>query len=319
MASTSTSRSSLVNRTVTTGLTPSSSPVPAAATVSRLVGVIVVLSLFAALMGLFWQGGEGPSTATTVTGDTVDLYSIGLYRHDSLLKAGANRGSDVLTLALGIPLLLTATLLYRRGSFRGGLMLLGTLSYFLYLYATLSIGTAYNHLFLVYVALCSAGLFAFIVLFVALAGHDLALRFPAGMPRRGPGIFMLVSGVVTFVVWMMAPFPALLRGEIPALVENNTTLVTHALDLAIIVPAAVIAGLLILGRKPLGYLVAMSLLVLEALLAPMIALQTIFQLAAGVEFTTVEIIGPIGGFIAIALAALWFIVAILRGTVDAPT
>jgi hypothetical protein len=43
--------------------------------------------------------------------------------------------------------------LYRRGSLRGRLLLIGILTYFLYVYASIAFGAAYNALFLVYVGL----------------------------------------------------------------------------------------------------------------------------------------------------------------------
>jgi len=41
-------------------------------------------------------------------------------------------------------------ILYQRGSMGGQLLLTGTLGYFLYLYASMALGAAYNRLFVVY-------------------------------------------------------------------------------------------------------------------------------------------------------------------------
>jgi hypothetical protein len=48
------------------------------------------------------------------------------------------------------------------------------------------------------------------------------------------------------------------------------------------------------------------------MLAPLIAAQTVSQLAAGVTLTPGEVIGPMGGFLAIAGASLWFLAVLLR-------
>ena len=72
-----------------------------------------------------------------------------------------------------------------------------------------------------------------------------------------------------------------------------STPVTTALDLAVITPAAVLAGALILRFVALGYLLAVSLLVLEVMLAPLLAAQTASQLWAGVSFSAGQIVGPI--------------------------
>src|SRR4051794_15763380 len=118
--------------------------------ITSLVAAIGVLSLFAALTGLFWTRGHAPATFTPLRGDPVELYGSGIYCYSTIFQAGANRGSDLVTLVLGIPLLVITFMLYRRGSRRGQLLLVGTLVYFLYTYASIALGTTYNNLFLVY-------------------------------------------------------------------------------------------------------------------------------------------------------------------------
>lgn len=54
------------------------------------------------------------------------------------------------------------------GSLRGGLLLLGTLVCFFYLYFSYAFGIAFNPLFLVYTTLYSASLFALWVLVILL-------------------------------------------------------------------------------------------------------------------------------------------------------
>jgi hypothetical protein len=82
--------------------------------------------------------------------------------------------------------------------------------------------------------------------------------------------------------------------------------------MAVIVRAAALAGVMILRHRVFGYVVAFSLLVLEALLLPFIAIATMVQVDLGMEFEPPEIIGPIAGFGVFAVLSLWVIVAILR-------
>jgi hypothetical protein len=70
---------------------------------------------------------------------------------------------------------------------------------------------------------------------------------------------------------------------------------------------------LVLRRRPLGLVLAVPLLVLEALLAPMVAAMTVSQLRAGVSFTTAEVVGPIAGFAVLAVASVAVLVVLLRG------
>jgi hypothetical protein len=283
-----------------------------------LCGLIFLLALASAAAGLLTRGGEGPYTHTSARGEEVEIYGRGLYEHDSTFKAAGNRGTDALTLLIGLPLLAGTAILSSRGSLRARLLLLGALAYVLYVYATLSLATAYNDLFLVYVALFGASLFAAVLLFTSIDRQALRARFSSALPRRFPGVFLIVSGVITLFIWLMDPVFALLEGEPPELLDGGTTLVTHALDMAIIVPVVTLAGVLILRGEALGYVLAVPLLVIEAMLAPMIVLQTIFQLEADVTFTTGEIVGPIGGFLVLAAIALWVLYDVLRNVADEP-
>lgn len=281
-----------------------------------LAASIVALSLIASAVGLFWERGDGPFTFTTLRGETAQILGSGLYRYDSLFAGAGNRGTDALTLVLGIPLLVVTTLLYRRGSARGALLFVGTLAYFLYVYTSMALNAAYNELFLVYVALFSTGLYGFVLAFTSIDLQALPSHFTTRLPRRGPALFMFASGLVTLVVWLGPLLAALTQGQPPARLDGYSTRVTDALDLAIITPATFVSGALILRRVALGYLVALSLLVLEAMLAPMIALQTAFQLSAGVSFPPGQIAGPIAGFATLGVLAVWITSAVLRGISD---
>lgn len=269
---------------------------------------IAILAFIAAAAGLFVQGGDGPVAFTTVRGQTVQLLGEGLYRYDTIFNGAGFKGQDLTTLVLLAPLLLVTVAFYRRGSLRGGLLLLGALGNALYVYASMALNAAYNPLFLLYVVLFSASLYAFALHFTNFDLSPLVVR----LPRRGPAIFMFASGLITAVVWAGPLAGALFTGQPPDDLGSYSTFVTYALDLAIITPATFIAGFLILRREALGYLMALSMLVLEAMLAPMMAAQTIFQLQAGVEYTTGMIVGPLMGFGVLAVCAIWVLAAILR-------
>ncbi|MFI7493690.1 hypothetical protein ACH9D2_03065 [Kocuria sp. M4R2S49] len=274
---------------------------------------IAVLAGIAVAVGLLQQGGPGPFPAGTVRGQTVEIAGRGLYRYDTVFTAAGNQATDLVTLGIGIPLLVAAAEGWWRGSARSGLVLLGTLGYFLYVYAGYALGAiAYNQLFLLYVVLFSTALYAFVLVFAAFLRQDPARLFPPDTPRRGPAVLMFTSTVVLVVVWGTPLMSAAVTGAAPEGLGPYSTEFTEALDLAVITPATAWAGVLILRRDPRGYLIAVSLLVLEILLAPLIIAQTVLQLRAGVTFTLPEIIGPMIGFVVLAVAAAAVLRVILR-------
>lgn len=182
-------------------------------------------------------------------------------------------------------------------------------------YAGYALGAiAHNRLSLLYAAVFSAALYGFVLLFASFPTEELHTLFPATTPRRGPAALMLASGVVLLAVWGVPLLTAALTGAAPPGLGPYTTEFTMVLDLAVIAPAAFLAGTLILRRRPLGYLVALSLLVLEISLAPLIIAQTAAQLLAGVRFTIPEVLGPMGGFMLLAGASAVVLVSLLRAT-----
>lgn len=269
-------------------------------------------SFAAAAAGLLWRGSGESFSVTTLRGQAAEIYGRGLYENDTLFVVGNNAGSDLVTLLIALPLLAIATRMFLRGSLRGQLLLLGTFGYFVYYGAGYALGAvAFNELFLVYVATFSLSVFGLVAAFASVDRRRLALVVES-FPRRFVGRFMIASGVVTLAIWLMEPVGSLLTGDVPKRLGTHTTLFTHALDIGVIVPAAVLAGVLILRRHTLGYVVAFSLLVLEALLMPLITIATIVQIELGLDFTPGEVVGPVAGFSTFALLAGYLVFDMLR-------
>lgn len=280
---------------------------PAGRLLTGLAWPMAALAAIAAAAGLApWPWLEPVQTSfISVRGHEVELFVSGLYRFDSLLAGAGHRGTDAITLLIAVPALLSSARAFSRGSLRGGLLYLGTLTWFLYAYGSFALGVAvYNELFLLYVAIFGLALFTFIATFRELE----SLLDERGVPRvTGLAAFMGVSAVATLGIWLLDPLTSLLNGTQPVALANYSTLFTYALDLGVVVPAAGIAAWGLLRRRPWAYLVAGSLLTLLAMLAPMIAAQTISQLAAGVRFTLLEALGPIGGFVALSAVSVGFL------------
>ena len=278
----------------------------------RLATLSGTLALIASLAGLLWPGSGGPVPFTTLWGDTVLLYGRGLYRNDTLFSAGSFQGSDLLVLGVVLPLLVAGLLMYRRGSLRGALVLAGALSYLLYHGASLAFGAAFNRLFLVYVALFSASLFAFILAFTAFDRGRLPAHIGPRLPCRATAAVLFLVGPGTAVLWLTELAGPLLTGATPSGLGSYTTLFSHGLDIAVIAPSAVLAGVLLLRRQPLGAILGSIILVLCTLIGPMVILQTIMQLRVGVVFSMEQVIVMIGGFLVMSLLAAGVTVAVFR-------
>jgi hypothetical protein len=197
----------------------------------------------------------------------------GLHYYDSLSSAAQQQANDLITLVVGLPLLALSAWLTFRGSLRGSLVLTGTLGFFLYTYMSMSMLTAYNALFLVYVALFSLSLFAFILSMMSFDLKELPRHFSDRMPRRWiAGLLFAIAGFM-LLAWSERIVPPLLAGGTPVL-ENTTTLVIQAMDLGLIVPLAILSGILLLRGSPWGYLLASVMLLERRTLSAPVMRQT---------------------------------------------
>jgi hypothetical protein len=274
-------------------------------TLTWLSALIALLAAIAAGIGLFWQDGGSSFAFTTPHGQAVQIAGQGLYCYDSIATAAQERGQDAVTLFLGIPLLVFALWLSRRGSLRGQLLLTGTLGYFLYTYMSMAFLTAYNQLFLIYVALFSSSLFAFVLAFTSLDMKELPAHFSPHLTRRSIAGFFFTVGSFLLLMWLGLIVSPLLQGQAPQGLENMTTLVIQAMDLGILVPISFLTGTLLLQRVPLGYLLASVVLIKFFTYGTAVTAMAVGELLSGVELSIIVMVGfPLLTIIGIGLTVV---------------
>jgi hypothetical protein len=228
-----------------------------------LIPLIAMLGVFAASMGLFDQTSGEPYAFTSHRGEEVMINGHGLYFYDTVSSAAQQQGNDIVTLVVGVPLLVVSAWLAFRGSLRGQLLLTGILGFFLYTYMSMCMLTSFNTLFLVYVALFALSLYAFILCMMSFDLATLPQHFSERLPRGWIAGLLFVIGGFLSLAWLGKVVPPLMQNLTPAL-ENTTTFVIQAMDLSLIVPLAVLAGILLLRRSAWGYLLA-SVFVMKAI------------------------------------------------------
>jgi hypothetical protein len=281
--------------------------------------LIAALALVAAAIGLFYQDGGTAFSFTTLRRQPVQIYGQGLYRYDIPITAVGYRAADAVTLVLAIPLLVISSLLYRHGSLKGELGLSGALAYFLYNYGSMAVGAAYNSLFLIYVALFSASLFGLVLSLTSFDVQGLPAHFTRGLPRRGIGMFLVVSGAILLLVWLVLSIvPALFQGTAPPEVASYTTFITGVVDIGIVAPALIVAGVLLLRRASTGYLLAAMMLVFAVALGPNLTVAGIAQLLTGV-ISIGQFIGMTVPFMILMLIAIWLTMVLFRNFAEAMT
>jgi hypothetical protein len=282
-----------------------------------LVPLIAVLALFAAGIGFFSPNEGSPFSFTAVRGETVQIWGQGWYRYDTPIGAISFRAGDLITLFLAIPALVASFVLYRRGSLRGGLLLTGALAYFLYTYTSIGFGAAYNNLFLAYVVIFSASLFGLILALASFDVPSLPAQFAESLPRRGIGVFLIASGVILGLIWIvLSILPALLQNRAASEAYYYTTFMTGIVDIGIVSPALIVAGVRLLRRAPMGYLLASTMLVFTSLLGPNLTAGGITQVLEGV-ITLGQAMAFTVPFVLLALIAIGLTLRLFRSLSEA--
>jgi hypothetical protein len=281
-----------------------------------LVPMIAILATITASVGLFSASGDGPFHFTTLHNETIELYGRGLYKYDTPLIAIGYRVSDAFTLIIGIPLLLTAFWRVRRGSIRGKILLTGMLLFFLYNFGSLAIGAAYNNLFLLYVLLTMAAFLGSIDLLLSFDLSVFSNLFSERLPHRGISLFFVISGASLFCIWLfLSILPALLANGVPAELASYTTMITYAVDMGIIAPMLVSAGVLFKRGEPLGYILAPILLVFIDALGCSLLVMGIAQQVAGL-MNIGQFIGFVVSFAILTFFSLGFTVLLFHNISD---
>jgi hypothetical protein len=278
-----------------------------------LVLLVAVLSGFAAGAGIFSSGGNGESVHRTIRGGQVTLYGQGVYRDDSVSMAAQAVAQDVVTLVIGIPMLLFALYLARRGLLKGRLLLAGILGYFLYTYASMSFLSMYNSLFLVYVFLMSASFFAFTLTFMSFDSMQLQRAIGGRFPSGIIGGFLIFIGTVIALMWLGRIAAPMREGTVPLGLDHYTTLVIQAMDLGFVVPVALLAGTLVLRKNAFGSLLASIVIVKGAALSISVSAMIVGMLRAGEQVSLVEII-----IFPIITAGVILMLVILLGAIKEP-
>lgn len=228
-----------------------------------IIPLIAVLAAFAAGMGLFYQTKGTSYPFTSLRGESVMINGHGLYYYDTVSSAAQQQGNDIVTLFVALPMLVITTWLTLRDSLRGRLLLTGTIGFFLYTYLSMCMLTAFNALFLVYVALFGLSLYAFILCMLSFDLAALPRHFSECLPRGWiAGLLFLISGFLA-VAWLGKVLNPILQ-NVPPVLDNTTTFVIQAMDLALIIPLAILSAVLLLRRSALGYLLT-SVFIMKAI------------------------------------------------------
>jgi hypothetical protein len=216
------------------------------------------------------------------------------------VTTGNARGTALVMMVAGVPLLVVSMLRATRGSWRFHVVWLGMVSYLTYNAVLLLFGTPLNSLFLLYVATLSLGLFSLGTLVHATNPHAVSDQL-VDVPRRGLAIYTWTIVGLNALVWLRGIIPTIGAAEPTAALDGLglTTNPSWVQDLAFWLPMAAIAAAWLWLRKPWGYVLVGAWLVYGLIESAGVAVDQLFGNAAD---PTTEFATPAGAIVFGALA-----------------
>lgn len=195
------------------------------------------------------------------------IFVAGTYARDTADWAQQARAQDIADV-VGVCSLLISAYFAGRGSARGFQAWAGSLLFLVYTFSIFSFASAFNSLFLVYVAVLGLSAYTFIGGVLGLDFEELGRLAPIGRSARLPvGVLLLALGFGFAALWLGQDIPAILGGTVPSAVSQAGLLTNpvHVLDLALYLPAMVMTGASLLRDRVLGHAFSLPLLVFAAL------------------------------------------------------
>lgn len=220
--------------------------------------------------------------AIMVVASAAGLLVDGLYR-DGPWAREALRGGDFVTLVLAAPLLIASLILSMRGSRRAQPVWLAMLGYSVYNYAYYVFGAQFNDIFLLHIALLSMSIFALACALPNLDIAAIAARLRTTRVARWVGGFLVLVGAAQGGLWIFLVLRFALTGQLLEDIPVSGQHLVFALDLSLLAPTLVLAGVLLYRRTAMGFVLGTAVSVFGAVYQLNLMLAGVFQANADVR------------------------------------
>lgn len=219
-------------------------------------------------------------------------------------------GQDYSNVFFVAPILLITSFLSAKGSRIAKIIWAGTMITNIYSYVLYCFAVHFNELFHFYCIILGLSVYSFLVFCITHFSLDFKTWFEQKTPVKAVGVFLLVIAAAFYFLWLSQSLPAAITGGVPAAVVSDALLTNpvHVLDYSFFLPLIVIAGVLLIRKKRLGYFLAPMMLVFALITnVNIISLTFVTMVKSGTNGLPL-----IGAFTVLGLICLFFIVIYLR-------
>ncbi len=173
------------------------------------------------------------------------LFRKGYHNNDFVKSAWFT--NDIITLFVVIPIFIISIRLAQRGSGRWLLIWLVLPGYLFYNFAFYLFGAALNYFFIFYAALFSLSAISLVLLLPGSVIKISAGAFSEKAPVKWISIYLLLNAGMLFMVEMSMLVPFFISGILPetVILTGHPMSVVFALDFSIVIPASIIAVILL--------------------------------------------------------------------------
>ncbi|HET7465344.1 MAG TPA: hypothetical protein VFL29_01645 [Candidatus Dormibacteraeota bacterium] len=177
---------------------------------------------------------------------------------------GSARGTAIVMLVAGVPLLLCSMLFAARGSLRAQIVWLGAAGYSVYNGVMFVLATPFNQLYLLYEGMLGLSIWTAVLVVLGIDRAAYRRAFSESFPdRRIAGYLLTVTAANTFL-WLSGVVPAVFSTDTPKFLEGTglTTMPTYDQDLAFWLPSIAVAAIWMWRRMLWGRLLVGATLVM---------------------------------------------------------
>jgi len=204
-----------------------------------------------------------PLIALVIVVSLVGIYSPHFYAAETLNWQLQTKGQDIIDLYIVIPCLLASTWFAYRKNKIAAIVWGGCVSYLAYSFTIYCFSIHFNRLFIPY-CLCF-GLSLYSTIYFLIAEYKKDFFFKPGKNAASPyiGVYFILIAVLFYILWLSEIIPANLQNITTDSLKQTGlfTNAVHVLDLAIFLPAIIIAGTMLLRRSIMGFILSPMLLV----------------------------------------------------------
>ncbi|GGD33987.1 hypothetical protein [Sinisalibacter lacisalsi] len=239
------------------------------------------------------------AAALTIIASILGLRDPGLYRHltpERLIPGAISQ--DLVSLGVAVGLLALAARLAAGASARFWAVWLGLLGYLVYGYGLYAFETIINPLFLFYIAIFSASLWALLAFFARADRGKLAAKAP---PRRLTAALFTLLIALFAALWLSILIPAMQTRTAP---DAATIFV---FDFGFVLPALAFAAAMLWRADPWGDLLALPLLIKSGTLGISVLIGSLLAPMFGLPINPGEVATyAILGLLPLALTIPWW-------------